>query len=85
MSNFKASPDIIKDFLATLPSQFKTIHQQALDDLKPKLEIWLSSLNLVGKTEFAAQSEVLERCQRDLAELKAAMACLENLEMETKG
>lgn len=75
------SSDFIKEFLATLPSQFKNLHQSALNELTPKLESWLSSLNLVTKTQFDAQAKILEKAQKDIVTLKSA---LETLEKQTE-
>lgn len=77
------SSDFIKEFLATLPSQFKNLHQSALSELTPKLESWLSSLNLVTKTEFDAQTKILEKAQQDIVSLKATIEALEEQAQET--
>ncbi len=72
----KISPQLIRDFLATLPSQFQQVNQQLISDLQPKLETWLSSLNLVTKSEFDAQAKILKRAQSDLLVIKSQLAAM---------
>lgn len=71
------NPQLIKEFLNTLPSQVQNFNQQLIQDLQPKLEQWLSSLNLVSRQEFDLQTKRLNQAKDELSEIKLMLAELQ--------
>lgn len=70
----KFSPQLIKEFLSTLPSQMQNFNQQMISDLQPKLEQWLRSLNLVTREEFDCQTRRLSEALAELEQIKQSLS-----------
>ncbi len=77
---------INKDFLQSLSARLADIlpetgpvREEIQQQFYKLLQGSFSKLNLVTREEFEAQLKVLERTERQLAELEAKLAALENM------
>ena len=60
-------------FKASLPEHIKSTHQRSLEHLKPWIENWLSSANIVTREEFDTQTRILKQLQSQVKALQAEL------------
>lgn len=77
--------DLMKHFLSTIPAKLQNSKAQALEQMQPLLQNWLTQLQLVTQQEFLVQSNILQKTTEELTQLKKEFEKLkEALTKQTK-
>ena len=66
--------DLSKRLSRSLPENLKHLQDDLKQNFRSSLEAGLSKLNLVTREEFEVQQLILQKCQKQIKKLKAALA-----------
>lgn len=76
---------MMKHFLSSIPAKLHSSKAQALEQIQPLLQNWLSQLQLVTQQEFLVQTNILQKTIEELTQLKQEFEKLKkDLVAETK-